>query len=412
MTSRMHSRHTLDREARLMLQAALLIFVWTIAIGILNGLDLVEFTRTQLLSHLHGGTLGWLTLGILSLTIWLFGGDDVSDRSRRFIRAWSALAVVAVAAYVLAFATTMGIMRPLAGTLTLTALVGFAGWALSRVPHVTPTVPRLFALVGLATSVLGGMFGVINGLAIARGWSIPSSFFDAHPGTMEIGFVLPVAMGLAEWGLRRGMPEERASRAGLVQVAVMFVAFALALTFFLAEMEEQVGLATMLAVVGVVIFWVRMWSIARHTSLLRRWPQRHALVGGVLIGVTLVYITVLITRAEGVFEDIPRGQQLGFIHLMAVGATTNTLLAYVTALSQRTTAPNLLDDVIFWGVNVGVIGFVTVLTIDARDGIYVFVPIMGAALLVAIATHVARLRRDVAESVSEEAVRLPTTQPA
>ena len=131
---------------------------------------------------------------------------------------------------------------------------------------MTLTVPRLFALVGLATSVLGGVFGVINGFALARGWSwVPDWFFDAHPGTMEIGFVLPVAMGLAEWGLRRGMPEERASRAGLVQVGLMFLAFVLALFFFLAELEEQVGLATLIAVVGVVIFWARMWPIARRT---------------------------------------------------------------------------------------------------------------------------------------------------
>jgi len=408
----MNGQHALDREARRVLQAAMLIFVWTIGIGILNGLDLVEFTRTQLLSHLHGGTLGWLTLSILSLTIWLFGAENVSEGSRRFIRAWSVLAVVAIAGYVFAFATTLGIWRPIAGSFTLTALVGFAGWAVSRIRYVTLTVPRLFALVGLATSVLGGLFGVINGLALARHWSIPDSFFDAHPGTMEIGFVLPVAMGLAEWGLRRGMPEERASRAGLVQVSVMFIAFALALAFFLAEMEEQVGLATMLAVVGVVIFWVRMWPIARHTSLLRRWPQRHAFMGGLLVGVTLIYITVIIMRAQGVFEDIPRGQQLGFIHLMAVGATTNTLLAYVTALSRRAVAPNVLDDLIFWGVNLGVIGFVTVLTIEARDGIYVFVPIMGSALLLAIGTHVLRLSRDASALEQEEAVPVPSTQPA
>lgn len=392
--------HALEREARLVLIAAMLIFVWTIGIGILNGLDLVEFTNTQLLSHLHGGTLGWLTLGILSLTLWLFGERDVSPRSRRFVEAVSLLAVVAITGYVFAFATTTGLARPLAGSLTLIALCGFAGWALSRARRVVLTVPRLFALVGLATSVLGGVFGVIIGLAVARDWTwVPESFFDAHPGTMEIGFVLPVAMGLAEWGLKRGLPEERVSRAGLVQVGLMFVAFALALFFFLAEMEEQVGLATLLAVVGVVIFWVRLWPIARGTSVFARLPQRHSLMGGLLVGLTLIYVTVIIMRAEGVFEDIPRGQQLGFIHLMALGATTNTLLAYVSAVSLRTSPANRVDDAIFWGVNLGVIGFVTVLTIDLRNGIYVFVPVMGAALLLAIIVHVVRLGRGLPAAV-------------
>ena len=130
-------------------------------------------------------------------------------------------------------------------------------------------------------------------------------------------------------------------------------------------------------------------------------------MGGLLVGLTLIYITVIITRAEGVFEDIPRGQQLGFIHLMAVGATTNTLLAYVVSISNRATAPNWLDDVIFWGVNVGVIGFVSVLTIDARNGIYVFVPVMGAALLTAIGVHLVRLNRRLpTDAPEEEAIRL------
>jgi hypothetical protein len=163
--------------------------------------------------------------------------------------------------------------------------------------------------------------------------------------------------------------------------------------------------------VGVVIFWVRMWPIARRTSLLRRWPQRHAFMGGLLVGVTLVYVTVIITRAQGVFEDIPRGQQLGFIHLMAIGATTNTLLSYVCTVSRRSTPASVLDDVIFWGVNLGVIGFVGVLTVDARDGIYVFVPVLGAALLLAIGVHLVRLGRPVNSVTREEAVLLPGASP-
>jgi hypothetical protein len=396
LTSDVVVPHALDRQARLMLQAALLIFVWTIEIGILNGLDLVEFTDTQLLSHLHGGTLGWLTLGILSFTLWLFGGQ-VSGRSKRFMEVFGALAVVSIASYVFAFALTTGIVRPIAGTLTLVSLVGFAGWTITRIPHVTLTVPHLFALVGLAVSVLGGVLGVINGLAIARGLTwVPDTFFEAHPGTMEIGFVLPVAMGLSEWGLRRGMPDEPASDAGIMQVGVMFIAFVLVLYFILARMDDLIGLATLLAVAGVVIFWVRMWRIGLGTSLLRRSPHRHALMGGLMVGVTLIYVTVIIMRAEGQFELIPRGQQLAFIHLMAIGTTTNALLAYVTFLSSRASAPNVLDDIVFWGVNLGVIGFATVLTFDLRAGIHAFVPIMGAALLTAIVVHIVRLNRDLA----------------
>ncbi|GAB4323735.1 MAG: hypothetical protein Kow0010_05240 [Dehalococcoidia bacterium] len=371
----------------------MLLFVWTIGIGILNGLDLVEFTRKQLLSHLHGGMLGWLTLGILGCTLWLFGDHPLGPRSKRYVEVCGVLAVAAVTGYVFAFATTFGVGRPLAGSLTLLSLVAFFSWAVSRVRYVTLTVPRLFMLVGLATSMLGGSFGVLNGLAIARDWSwVPTSFLDAHPATMDIGFVLPIATGLAEWGLRRGQPEERASRAGLVQAALMFIAFSLVLTFVLIEQEAMIGLATMLAVVGVVIFWVRLWPVGRRTSVLRRGPERHALMSGVFIAATLIYITVALLRApEGDPELMPDGQFLAFIHMLAIGSTTNALLAFVAWLSLRSARANVLDDAVFWGVNSGVAGFATVLSLGYRTGIYIAVPVMGVALLLAIALHSWRL---------------------
>lgn len=395
------AHHPLDRQVRLMFQAAMLIFVWTIGIGILNGLDLVEFTHTQLLSHLHGGTLGWMTLGILAVTLWLFGASNVSEREHQVARIAGIVAVVAIAGYVFAFATTTGVTRPIAGTLTLASLVVFALWTLKRIPHVTLTVPRLFVIVGLLTSVLGGAFGVINGFAIARGWDwVPDSFFDAHPGTMEVGFVIPVAMGLAEWGLRRREPEQRASKAGLVQVALMFIAFVIVLVATLTETDDLIGAGTGVAVIAVVVFFVRMFRIAMRTSLLERTPERHSLVGGLLIGVTIVYITVVIQMAEGDFDAIPRGQLLSFIHLLAVGGTTNALLGMVVYLSRRATPPAILDDIVFWGIVVGVSGFVIALSSGVDALIKVFVPVMGVALLVAIVVHLVGLTKS-APAVAE-----------
>jgi hypothetical protein len=382
----------LEREVRLLLRVALLVFVYTIVVGILNGLDLVEFSRPLLLAHLHGGTLGWMTLGILAVACWLFaGGETPNESSVRFARGLAYLAAAAIALYVLAFATTTNALRPAAGVGTLAALTGFAGWAYSRARHITLTVPRLFVLVGLTTSVLGGLFGVINGLALAFGWSVPDSFFEAHPGTMEIGFVMPVAVGLAEWGLRPDRRGEPATRAGKVQVALFFVAFLVILVAILAEQEELIGLGTMLAIAGLIVFFARMWGTAIRTSLVRRAPERHALMGALLVGAAIVYIAVIITAAEGDFEQVPRGQGLAFLHLLSVGGTTNALLAFIVTLSRRATPAGVVDDVIFWGVNVGVIGFVTALTLDVSGLIMLFAPILGLALLLAIAVHLVAL---------------------
>ena len=65
--------HPLRREVVLLLQLAMVVFVWTVAIGILNGTDLVDFSRKVLLSHVHAGTLGWITTSVFAATLWLFG---------------------------------------------------------------------------------------------------------------------------------------------------------------------------------------------------------------------------------------------------------------------------------------------------------------------------------------------------
>jgi hypothetical protein len=395
--------HPLHKQVRVTLRVAMLVFVYTIGIGILNGLDVVEFSRQQLLSHLHGGTLGWMTLAIIAATQWLFvdEGSVISERSARTIRGFAYLAAAAIPLYVLAFATTFGIGRPLGGTATLIALTGVALWSYGRVREVTLTVPRLLVLLGLTSSVLGGSFGVVNGFAIAFDWTwVPESFFGAHPGTMEIGFTMPVAMALAEWGMRLGTPDERANRWGITQAALMAVGFLWFLGFILAEQEEIVGIGILFGIVAIGIFFGRMRHFVRNTPLTGRAPGRHALAGGVLLGVTMVYIFIAISAVQGDFEAIPRGQLLSFIHLLAIGATTNALLAFVIHLSRRVSAVSAMDDGIFWGVNIGLIGFVTALTTDVRGLVFVFVPIMGLALLVAIGAHLVPLSREPAGTPS------------
>jgi hypothetical protein len=382
----------LDAPVRLMLISAMLIFIYTIVVGILNGVDLIDFEREILLAHLHGGTLGWMTLAILAVTLWLFATTgNVTSGSAAVARVLAVVAVVSIAAYVFAFATTFGIARPIIGTFTLAALVGFGVWAAVHARGTTLSVLHLFVLLGLAVSVLGGVFGVLNGLALARGWEWPQRLFDAHPGTMEIGFVIPVAMGIGEWGMRRQSIREAAPKWGKVQVALMFTGFAALLGAILVDVEALIGLAILPGVVGVVVFIVRMWNSMRTVSLLDRAGARHAVLGSLLVGVAMVYIFVTINMAGGDFDEMSRGQQLSFIHLLAVGGTTNALLAFVFFLSRRNTEPTVLDDVVFAGLNVGLIGFVFALTADIGQLIHLFAPILGISLLLAIALHVVGL---------------------
>jgi len=48
-------------SARGLYLVAMAVFVVTVSIGIVNGLDAVEFDRNTILTHVHSGTLGWIT---------------------------------------------------------------------------------------------------------------------------------------------------------------------------------------------------------------------------------------------------------------------------------------------------------------------------------------------------------------
>ena len=91
-------------EIRWLFQAAMLVFTMTVVIGILNGQQIVTAQdRDVRLAHVHSGTLGWITLSVLALCLWLFGTGDMSNTSRTFTRWLSVLAAISVPCYVLAF---------------------------------------------------------------------------------------------------------------------------------------------------------------------------------------------------------------------------------------------------------------------------------------------------------------------
>src|SRR5712691_9782808 len=66
----------LRTDIRLLFQAAMLVFVITVAIGILNGLHLVgQLSQDVLLTLVHAGTLGWITLSVFAVSFCFFFKD-------------------------------------------------------------------------------------------------------------------------------------------------------------------------------------------------------------------------------------------------------------------------------------------------------------------------------------------------
>src|SRR5260370_4003755 len=68
----MTDARTFSEETRLLFRVALAIFTVTVLIGIFNGFHFVDLPRAVLLTHVHAGTLGWITLVATGAAFWLY----------------------------------------------------------------------------------------------------------------------------------------------------------------------------------------------------------------------------------------------------------------------------------------------------------------------------------------------------
>jgi len=108
-------------------QYGLVIFTLTALLGLANATQLFgALDRNTLLTHLHSGTLGWITMGVIGLSIWIFGGSGTTLARNVMVSA------VATAAYVLAFWSGNFQARALFGTIELLVVLYWWWFAVSR----------------------------------------------------------------------------------------------------------------------------------------------------------------------------------------------------------------------------------------------------------------------------------------
>lgn len=72
-----------SRDVAPLLFAAMMIFVVTVVMGILNGTDLVNLSHGAILAHVHSGTLGWITLSVFAGAAWIFPCPHAAAVARR-----------------------------------------------------------------------------------------------------------------------------------------------------------------------------------------------------------------------------------------------------------------------------------------------------------------------------------------
>jgi hypothetical protein len=374
-------------QARSLFRVSLVIFLVTIVIGILNGLDVWEPERKLLLTHVHAGTLGWITLAVTGVALLMFGKEGDADSARKVANAM----IGATSLYVLAWATTTGILRPIAGTLMLLAIVNTFAWVMRRRASAPRTVPALALYLAFISLVIGAILGVLLGLFIANG-SLPGlstemagNLAGAHPPAMLAGYLALAGFAIAEWRLSSQPALASESKVGTATAYGLFLAGLLFNVAIIFNIEPLLQVASMLQVIAVVVFVVRMWSNLKPSAwsvegseMMARWAVVYLAVGiAILVYVVQLFVSGKLDPETG---EGPVGVLVAFDHALFIGLMTNALFSTIWARRPWDGSARL----IMWGVNIPLAGFLLGLMIDSSLIKRISTPIMGAALLYAV----------------------------
>lgn len=392
-------------DARSAFQYGLSVFTLTALLGLANATQVFgALDRNTLLTHLHSGTLGWITMGVVGLTIWIFGGTNMTTAVR--------LTAASTAAYVLAFWSGNFPARAVFGTTELLVILYWWWFAVSHASREgfgRVDIPKLSVVLGLTTLVIGSTLGVLVQVILATGNTAPRSpdLVGAHASAQTGGYLVLVSAGVIEWLLTGG---GKRGRAGLLQAWLLFVGgLLLAFSFLSAEWlgpdlaQALPGIATLITLVGSIIVAFRLGRAALGVS----WSgggQRHIAVAIPFLVLALVEQTVLVQQfvaAQGDFTKISVGLLHAMDHAYFIGLMTNVLFGSILMLLAG--GPRRwpwADDVVFWGLNVGALGFSAVLVfVGSGEGKQAFThpvafvaPIMGLAALLGVATLLMRLQ--------------------
>jgi hypothetical protein len=374
--------------ARDLFLVAMALFVVTIVIGILNGADVVEFDRNQLLTHVHSGTIGWMTLSIVASSFLLFRAAD-----RRLMLALAVLVPI----YVGAFYTGSFPFRAIGGLALLVAIGWLLVWLWRQFLAGERSLPRLAVVLGLTSFGYGAVIGVLLQVQFALGRQIlTGDGIGAHAAAMTFGYLVLVAMGLIEWRLlgTRDLP-----RAGLVQVVALFAGGLIISVGLLAgAVQAAGGIYLLTQLVAVVLFVVRVWPRALRAPWLHAGPIRHIAAASLwVVGALVLFMYLIFTFIQNPTDPnaLPLNVLIASDHSVYIGVITNIILGLLLALVAGEAAGDAarrawIGQVTFWGVNLGLAVFVLGLIVNTAELKRIGAPVMGVALLVALAIVAAR----------------------
>ena len=364
--------------ARLLFLVAMAIFLVTIAIGIPNALDVVTFDHNQILTHVHSGTVGWLTLSIVAMSILAFRTVDT--------RLALALAVL-VPIYVAAFYTGSFAFRAIAGTALLVVVAWLVVWVWQAYLGGERTLPRLGLALALSTFGLGGVIGVLLQIGFAAGTNVvPGDGIGAHAGAMTFGYLVLAGMAVQEWRVRRtaGIP-----LGGLVQMLALATGGLIITLALLANQGELGGMLYLLAeLVAIVLFVVRILPRSLRVDWAAASGERFLAGASIWIVVGLGAFMAFVGQfvaSGGDAELVNIGLLVASDHSVYIGVISNTTFGLLTLLLGTAAGSAALRQLVFWGMNLGLAVFALGLMTDTVIAKQVGAPVMGVSLLLGLA---------------------------
>lgn len=369
---------------RRMYLVAMALFLITITIGILNGADAVTFNDDQILTHVHSGTLGWISLALVASAMWMFGSVD-----RRLALALGVLIPI----YVAAFYSGNLPARAIGGTALLVAILWVLVWAW-RSWSASRSLPGLAVLLGFTTLTYGAVIGVLLQVQFATGTVIFSQdAIGAHASAMVFSYLILVAMGLIEWRAlgTTGMP-----RAGLVQLGALFVGGALltvTLLFLNAEATQAVGgIYLLLQIIAVVLFAARvMPAVMRGDGGPHLKLATTFVFVAILIFVYLIFLFIQSGDPNNVNFNLVKASD----HAAFIGVITNLVFALIFTLTAGASdrGPSWLAPLGLWAMNLGLLVFLVGLGQDIAEVKRIGAPVMGVGILLVLYVLAMRLWR-------------------
>lgn len=378
----------MPQASRRLFRASLILFVITVVIGILNGTDLWEPPPGALITHVHAGTLGWITLAVFGGAIWMRADSDGVDTLATY-------STIALAAYVVAFwsvdlTSPTTIQRPIGGTLAFIAIVWMLVWYFRTLRGRVWTVAQLGMGLALTFLTLGAILGVFLGLQLADvnvvGAENTEGLAGAHPASMVIGFVILAALSIAEWRLEGDdAATVQADKLGVAQMVLVFLAGFLGMLGLLFDFTPLIVANVPLEVIGILIV---LWRLRRHLvpSAWTAGPSRFTRTA-VLGLIPTVALTAMVVQNFAAGKELTDFQNI----LVALDHTTFLLVATMLILAMMISGSEVSETgaaVMYYGVLIGAAGFVVGLLAESPVLKRIFTPILGLALLHAIITLV------------------------